>query len=500
MIPILYESTETAFTSNGICRLRDCLSFIVTEERNGIYEANFEYPITGANYKEIRIGRIVAATHDDSGDVQPFDIVSYSAPINGVVSFHAVHISYRLNKITISPSFMTVANGGNSYTPTGAMSLAKNGLGVLGSHTSYPTCPFTFNSDITTTKQFNFEDGRPLTMRQLLGGVDGSVLDKWNCELEFNKFIVNIWKQRGTSRDFNIRYGLNMTDYTDEADDSEAFNSVSPYWVGEYNGLTNFVKQLWHVDSGADLPDGRTACVPLDLTDQFESIPTDAQLTTAAQNYMNENKPYNTARTITVSFIRLQDLKEYEMYDLLMSCNLCDTVGVIFPEYGTNTRMKIVQTEYDVLADRYNSMELGSLSTTLSEALGMNDIGGGSGGGGIIPDDYVTETGTGTGASAIWTYRKWKSGIKEVWGRYSASIAINTSSAGYGGYRSGNLSLPTFPITFTSAPTGTATAQSTGGYWVNNLTPTTNGGSFYLSCGQSQAASNRTIAFHFIGK
>ena len=100
MIPILYDTNETAFINNGICRLRDCISCLVTEERNGIYELDFEYPVTGANYELIQLGRIVAVTHDDTGDIQPFDIVSYTKPIDGIVTFHCVHISYRLSYYT----------------------------------------------------------------------------------------------------------------------------------------------------------------------------------------------------------------------------------------------------------------------------------------------------------------------------------------------------------------------------------------------------------------
>lgn len=85
MIPILFDRNETTFTSNGLCRLRDCISCIVTEERNGIYECDFEYPVNGANYDLIEYGRIVGVTHEDSADIQPFEIVSATRPINGVV-------------------------------------------------------------------------------------------------------------------------------------------------------------------------------------------------------------------------------------------------------------------------------------------------------------------------------------------------------------------------------------------------------------------------------
>ena len=45
---------------------------------------------------------------------------------------------------------------------------------------------------------------------------------------------------------------------------------------------------------------------------------------------------------------------------------------MIFPDYATSGRFKIVKTTWDVLADRYESMELGDLSVSLADALGIN--------------------------------------------------------------------------------------------------------------------------------
>ena len=66
MIPILFDTNEVEFTSNGLGRLTDCISCIVTEERNGIYECDFEYPINGRNYDQIKVGRIIGVSHDDA--------------------------------------------------------------------------------------------------------------------------------------------------------------------------------------------------------------------------------------------------------------------------------------------------------------------------------------------------------------------------------------------------------------------------------------------------
>jgi hypothetical protein len=109
--------------------------------------------------------------------------------------------------------------------------------------------------------------------------------------------------------------------------------------------------------------------------------------------------------------------------------------------------------------------------------------------------DYVVER----GSNGIWTYRKWNSGLAECWGTYTSSIAINTSSPIYGGYRSGQITSPNFPFTFASAPTVTATVSNAGGHWVNNIASGTTNVKFYLSTGATSAATNRSISFHVMG-
>lgn len=111
--------------------------------------------------------------------------------------------------------------------------------------------------------------------------------------------------------------------------------------------------------------------------------------------------------------------------------------------------------------------------------------------------DYIVEQGT----SGIWTYRKWNSGIAECWCLYVGSIAVTTASAGYGGYRSNQIDID-FPFTFTQTPSITATiASGSSGAWINNVAGS--GSSkvgFYLSSSQSNAAANRAVSIHVIGR
>jgi hypothetical protein len=87
---------------------------------------------------------------------------------------------------------------------------------------------------------------------------------------------------------------------------------------------------------------------------------------------MRIQNPALPAQNIHVEFVRLQDLG-YEELGKLYECKLCDTINVVFPDYDVTEQFKIVRTEWNVLADRYESMDLGDLSVTLSEALGISD-------------------------------------------------------------------------------------------------------------------------------
>lgn len=361
MIPILFEATETSFITNGIARLRDAASVLVTEEKNGVYELNMTYPVDGAHFEDIIPGRIIAVTHDESGDIQPFDIVSYSKPIDGMATFHAVHISYR-------QSFLTVT-GQNINSLADALDLLA---------TAEPTNPFTYQTDISSNAYLAAADGTPKSVRQLLGGSEGSILDAYGGEYEFDGFTVNLWRKRGQNRDFAVRYGINMTAYQDDTDYLGAFTSCIPFWTG---GDAVVIGNK--VDSGLTSYNGRDLCVPLDLTDKFETEPSTADLEAEALAYMTSNQSNLPQQNIKVDFLRLQDFSGYEDFQNLMACNLCDTISVVFPKYAMTGTYQIVRTVWNVLENRYQEMELGALQTTLAEALGISganlNISGGGG-------------------------------------------------------------------------------------------------------------------------
>ena len=357
MIPILYENTETAFTSNGIHRLIDCISCTVVEERNGIYECDFEYSTNGQYFDEITCGRIIGVEHDESGGIQPFDIVSYSRPINGIVTFHAVHISYRQCALTVS--------GTNINSLADAFTMLGN---------AEPSNPFTYWTDKTSSGYLASGDGIPHSVRSILGGMEGSILDAYGGEYEWDTWTVKLWAARGSLKDFTIRYGANMTDYNEDTDYNDTYNSVIPYWVGQDANGDPLIIIGDRQSSGHSTFNGTDRCIPLDVTDKFDAndgTPTKAQVEAEGLAYLTANNTY-LPQTLKVDFLRLSDFPEYSQFEVLQKCKLCDTINVFFPQYNVSGTFKIVKTEYDVLRDRYESLELGTLSISLATALGIN--------------------------------------------------------------------------------------------------------------------------------
>lgn len=354
MIPILYEKNETAFTSNGLGRLTDCISCIVTEERNGRYECSFEYPINGNHFDDIQIGRVIACTHDDYGDIQPFDIYAKSEPLNGVVTFNAHHISYRLNEITVKP-----------FT-AGTVALALQDIKSY----SVTTNPFTFWTDRSASAQF--VNDVPRKARNMLGGEENSILDVFGTgEYEFDKFTVRFYAHRGQDTNISIRYGKNLTSFTNEYDTQDVYTAVVPYWKGQNDQSEDVLITLseWFILSGHTVDSGRVVCVPMDLSTEFDTPPTQAELRTRAQSRLSASDGWNPNQTVKINFVQLWQTEEYKEYAPLQRVRLCDTVGIFVPMYNMSLRAKVISVVYNVLLDRYNSMTLGDKPTTYAHVV-----------------------------------------------------------------------------------------------------------------------------------
>ncbi len=371
MIPILYRGDELKFLSNGLGRLSECISCTVTEERNGLYECEFVYPITGRFYEEmVTNGGIVGVIHDDQHDIQPFDIYAYTAPIDGKVTFYASHISYRLNQIPLT-----------AFTASScALALAS-----IPGHSAVNN-PFTFWTDKTASGTFTVD--QPKSAREILVGSEGSILDVYGTgEYKFDKWAVKLYLHRGVDSDVTIRYGKNLTNIKREYDESNTFTAIAPFWTDGEVTVTlpevyvqsqtpPTVEYPWQDENGNEITDENgnviyfkateVTPVPYDMSSFFEEEPTAADLRQAAVNYLANNSPWLPKDNITVDFVALWQTPEYENVAALQRVSLCDTVSVYFPALGVvKEKQEVVKVTYNVLLERYDQIELGTAKKTL---------------------------------------------------------------------------------------------------------------------------------------
>lgn len=374
MIPILYRVNETNYLTNGLGRLTECVSCIVTEERNGIYECEFEYPITGKFYQELCTnGGIISVIHDDTKDLQLFDVYAHTDPIDGIVTFNARHISYRLANIILRP--LTSGSVADLFT--------------LIPNSTMNSCPFSFWTDKTTTGDYTLD--HPSNIRAILGGTEGSILDVYGGgDYEFDNFQVKLYSNRGFDTGVTIRYGKNLADITNNVDTSSTYSAIVPYWTdGEgntvygnivYSPYSRAAMIPWTKESGEEIENGGgnviefpyriITPIDMDFSDRFESAPTSEQLEDAALQYMIRNETWNPYQNIEVDFVQLWQTPEYESVAALQRVSLCDRVSVYFPEMGIiQSEQKVIKTVYNVLLERYDSMELGNAKTSFASVI-----------------------------------------------------------------------------------------------------------------------------------
>ena len=346
MTPILYPSTENQFTTNGIGILADAVSCIVTEKLNGEYELKMQYPITGIHYSEIKNRCLLFCNANRERNPQPFRIYRITKPINGIVTVYAEHISYDLSGVPVKPF--------TAGSAAGAMAALETGAAVAS--------PFTFWTDKTNAG--NLTVATPLSSRAALGAGGNSILGIYGGELEFDRYTVRLHGQRGTDRGVTIRYGKNLTSLEQDENNSNVYTGIYPYY-SDGDSVTQLDEFIVPAPGTYDY----TRILPLDLSSEFESAPTQAQLKAAAEEYITNNNIGVPEISLAVSFAQLEQTEEYKDLALLETVYMGDTVHVEFAALGVSASARCVKTVYNVLLDRYDSIELGDARKNIADTI-----------------------------------------------------------------------------------------------------------------------------------
>lgn len=344
MIPQLINTNNKILGS-----LTDCTRLYVTEERNGIYEAEFDIPVNSSMHNKIKIGHFIYAKPDDLSGNQKFRIYKriYN-PIDKTTVFYCEHIRYKLAGIPVAPK---------TYSGTPSSILSEMLTSVKSS------TEFTAWSDISAVKDIKMDI--PSTAGAMLAGQEGSILDTFGGEYKFDNYTVKLYQNRGQEKKTEIRYRKNLTGFTCTEDTTSTYTHVYPYYRNEDGVYVELDGKVITLGNAWKLPFEN--CYMLDLSAEFDTPPTKAQLLSKANAFIRSNDLDTVSRHYKVSFVPLWQTEEYKNIAVLERCGLCDTVSIVHD--NETVKAKIIKTVYDALNERYVSMELGNAVSSFAQTV-----------------------------------------------------------------------------------------------------------------------------------
>lgn len=367
----IFENTATTFTSNGLGPLPDATSSRVTNEVNGIFELEFEYPITGLHYAEIKRNRLVVCKPDPYDEEQAFRIYSISKPISGIVKVNARHIAAAdLPGIILKPPTIYPGNLNGSSAVQSFLNTPSNYLN---------TSRFTFTIEPSSSNYCRVPV--PMSVWDLMGGDEYQMLHAFGGEYYFNNFNVTLKTARGVNRGVTLRYGKNITDLKQDENIEQVFTGVYPYYYNDENGRVlgdiqstgsfNYSRIMLLDCSSIDWYElGYTNGTDSQGNPTYEGAPAKDMLNAYARDYIAREHPEKPEISMDISFVDLRRAGELDTVAELSRVQLGDTVKVIFPELlDSAVEAECTKIEYNVLTDEYTRITLGDRTKSAADSL-----------------------------------------------------------------------------------------------------------------------------------
>lgn len=358
MIPILYEAKTSDFTGNGTGFLKDATECMVKEVRNGTFELTLKYPENGVYADKLTEDAIIKAKPNNKDNDQLFRIYKSGKTIAGVNTFYAEHISYELNS---NPICQPVIEGKN---PQQAIEQVLSQAAVPNNYTAW--------SDIQTRNSTGVDD--VISVRKMLGGVEGSILDTWGGEYQFDNFTIKLWKSRGKDTGETIRYGKNLITAEQEKNIANTVTAIFPY-ARYKKDETSEEEILVKLSEGIiKTPNAdryaRLKCEPVDFSDKFKDgvVITEDMLRKVATAYAQSGID-EPSISIKASFQDMNKIKGNENLATFNSIDLCDIVTVIIEKLDIDVKAKVVSYTYNVLKERAEKVEIGETRTNLTKQI-----------------------------------------------------------------------------------------------------------------------------------
>ena len=372
MRPILYNKNEQSFDTYGLGEL-NVTKGTVTRERNGNYTLYAEIPVndpaTATLEKEMKLKADAGLRTKN----QTFEISRIVKDSSNIVKIYGQHISHKLEYMVLRNA---TAFAGSAFS---ALGIWKGAL--IGDLT------FDVWSDIQTTGKGVFDISKMENARQALGGVEGSILDIYGGEYEFDNMTVRLHKQLGRTAPTVLEYGRNILSAELDETIESAYTSVLPF--------ATYTPDKPEGDTSDSQPDPVTVTLPenyvdskykalyahrrikvVDFSSEFKSdskskdIPTPDKLRKLATDYMEHNAIGKPKINIKIEYADLARTLDYADNGWIEELELCDIVPIYYPQIGlTDETAKVTTITYDFINERNESVEFGDIGTNVKSTM-----------------------------------------------------------------------------------------------------------------------------------
>ena len=361
MIPRIYDDSFSNYESNGLGLLVDTTECQVEEESNGVFELTLVYPVTGSFFNALVKDNIIKAHASDELKNQLFRIDTISKPENGQVKVYAKHVSFDLEKNTLNED-------------VNIRDVSCEGAGNQMLKKSDCDSRFTIKSNIEMLG--NYVMDRKTDVLSAIAGTRGSLIDTYGngAKLLRDNFTISVLNRRGKDNNVLIAYKKNLTGFTLDEDSSEIINRIKPYasYTDENNNEVCVYIDEVYVDSERLTEGDIIKSKWIDFSDKFdyEEIPTQEKLRLYAKQYFTNNNCDLPKLSYKIEFQPLSQTEEYkDMLADLEHIGMDDTAYIANSMYGIRDQARVIKTKYDVLAEKYISIELGDPKTSLGSII-----------------------------------------------------------------------------------------------------------------------------------
>mgnify|MGYP003292800187 CR=1 FL=1 len=357
MIPLLYDKTG----SIKLGELSNCIECLVEEERNGLFEVSLIYPTNDTLFNSLEEENIIVCNANDTLLNQKFRIYMTRKLMSNRIEVFARHISFDLAYDYINN--IDIENQSCEYA-----------LNTIFRNSQFST-HYRGYSDIINAQNYKISK---VNCIEAIGGIEGSIIDTFGTGAEILRDNTNIHvlNKRGYDNGVSIEYAKNLTGFELEEDYSELITRIIPFASYTDNGSNEEILiEANAVDSDLISNYSHPYINYMDFSDKFEDeeVPTTSKLQELAKKYFEENNCDKPKQNYKIEFIPLSKCVGYEA--IQDNISLCDTVTIKDTRYNINTQAKVIKTVFNVLKNKYESMELGEPKTTLGDIINSSSGG-----------------------------------------------------------------------------------------------------------------------------